>query len=92
MIIAEITKNTPMFTVHASRAEAAQFIVDDLGRDYDNDFWIEDGELAEGERCLDFSCAVHNGVAEVVREHECENPEVLARILRDLATLVEKAE
>ncbi|BCI68043.1 hypothetical protein [Acetobacter aceti] len=58
MFYAVLTNGSVETKAFNTEAEAAQWIVDELGTDYADDFWVENGKLKQSSACLDFTAAV----------------------------------
>lgn len=65
--------------------EAAEFIVEYLGADYADDFWVdENGRLMQSSRCIDFSADVYESLSEAVRAQLSLDDDALSNVLKVL--------
>lgn len=93
MFYAEITADEIQFAAFETEREAAEWIVDALGSDYTDRFWVDaDGRLAQSSGCRDFGATVHNGAQAAIVAQSGLDPESAVQVLRTLCDVIEAAE
>ncbi|SEQ88158.1 hypothetical protein SAMN05216548_108189 [Faunimonas pinastri] len=93
MFFAEITRDGIAFCAFETEREASEWIVDELGSDYSNDFWVgNNGKLHCSGRSLDFSAIVHNSLEHAITSNAAIDPEAMPTVFRALCDAVEIAQ
>jgi hypothetical protein len=91
MFFAEITKDEVAFKAFETEQDAVQWIIDELGSDYQNDFWVgSDGKLHRSGRCFDFTVCVHDSLASAIVNNSGLDPSAAIGVLRALSDAIER--
>lgn len=92
MFYAMISKDGVEYAAFDTEVEAATWICDELGSDYADDFWVENGKLARSGRMLDFGATVYPSLEEAVIGAARLDPGSAVTVLRALCDAIEASE
>ena len=91
LFVSETTYGELKFMLHATREEAVEHLLNEIGPDYANKFWAsKDGKNIErSSHFLDFGICVYENIAEAISGQLSSDHDVLSISLRRIADAID---
>jgi len=83
----------PRFAAFDTEADASAWVIDEVGSDYSERLWIENGALVRDSKWFpDFDAAVYPSLEQAIDAFSGLDPDAAIRVIRELLNVAEAAE